>query len=397
MIDAASGPLQWWPRHAPGARPALLGAVFWASVAVTVGVHLTPTPGLVFGPPWVLAALAGTAAGWAVLPWNADGPRRLRAAFLAATVALVTVDGTGASVPVMLLALVNVGLLHRIRVGVAAAAAVLGTLVLAMVVVYDRSVAAAALQGVGIAVAVAFVMAVATAARRARLAQADGARLSAELAAANRGLQQYAARVRELTAAEERTRMARDLHDSIGHHLTVIKVELENAERYRHRDAATAWAEVRQAKTVAVDALHEVRRWVRATRPPLLEVQRGSAALRALARSFDGVGVTVDVSVDGEERPLDAAREVVLFRALQEAMTNALKHSGACLVRARLAFEPGAVSLAVVDDGRGCAGAPPGFGLASLAERVGGVGGAFRSGDAPDGGFAVHLRLPDAA
>lgn len=370
--------------------------MFWASVAATFLVRLLPGPGLVFGLPWTGAVLGLAVALWAVLPWSGGRRRWASAAFLTVAVTLVTIDGSGVSVPVLLLALANVCLLHSTRAGASAAVLVVGALVLGMVVIYDRGITEAAVQGAGIALFVAFVMALVTATRQARRAHADADRLTGELAAANRALHRYADRVRELAAAEERTRMAGDLHDSLGHQLTVIKVELENAERYRHRDAEVAWAEVRQAKTVTAQALHEVRRWVRAMRPPLLEQERGAAALHALARSFDGIGVDVEVSVDGEERPLDEARETVLFRTLQESMTNALRHSGAGLVRARLAFEHDAVSLAVVDDGRGSAGSPRGFGLGSLAERVGGIGGAFHSGDAPGGGFGVHVRLPDA-
>lgn len=368
-------------------RPGLLGVVFWLSLAATLVVHLAPAPQeAIFDLPWVVTAALLTAA-LRLVP-------RADIALVPAAALLAVVDGSGAGLLVLLVALAGVGLRYPARIGVAMALGVVGTLVLAMVLVYDRDTANAAWQAMGITVFVAFVLALAVSTRQAREAHAAADRLSTELAAANQTLREHAEQARELAATEERTRMAGDLHDSLGHRLTVIKVELENAERYRHRDADLAWAEVRQAKTVAADALDEVRSWVRAMRPPPLEGRRGSAALRALAETFDGVGVGVEVSVDGEERPLDAAHEVVLFRGLQEAMTNALRHSGARRVRARLTFEPDGVSLAVVDDGRGSAGEPRGFGLGALAERVTALGGVFDSGDAPGGGFGVRLRLP---
>src|SRR5690606_24873213 len=88
------------------------------------------------------------------------------------------------------------------------------------------------------------------------------------------------ARVRELTVAEERARMAAEMHDSIGHHLTVIKLGLENAERFRDRRPEAAWEEVRQAKELTVAALADARRWVRALRPLPLDGHLGSEALR---------------------------------------------------------------------------------------------------------------------
>ena len=174
----------------------------------------------------------------------------------------------------------------------------------------------------------------------------------------------------------------------------MIKVGLENAERYRTRDPQSACQDVRQAKTLTSDALQEARRWVRAMRPPLLDGRRGSAALRELARSFQGTGLDVDVAVDGEERALDEAREIVLFRVLQESLTNALRHSGGTNVSVRLGFAPSAVRLSVADDGQGSRCEEPGFGLTSLADRVRDVGGTLRAGNASDGGFGVHVELP---
>ena len=131
-------------------------------------------------------------------------------------------------------------------------------------------------------------------------------------------------------------------------------------------------------------------------RPPLLDGRRGSAALRELARSFDGTGLQVDVLVDGDERVLDERRELVLFRVVQEALTNALRHSGGSSVSVRLGFGADAVRLSVADDGRGSV-AESGFGLTSLADRVREVGGALRTGNDTGGGFLIRVDLPEPA
>ncbi|WP_214324344.1 sensor histidine kinase [Nonomuraea sediminis] len=203
-------------------------------------------------------------------------------------------------------------------------------------------------------------------------------------------------RVRELAVAEERARMARDMHDSIGHHLTVIKMGLENAERFRDLRPSDAWDEVRQAKQLTAEAMAEARRWVRALRPLALDGHIGSAALERLAGSFDGTGVQVSFEVEGTERRLDPDAELVLYRTLQEGLTNALRHACASRVHGRLTFDRDKVVLVVGDDGRGSAGGGPGFGLASLDERAKALGGAVHAGNAAGGGFEVRAELPVA-
>ncbi len=378
-------------------RPLLFSLLFCVGVAGPLVVRaLLEVPDWMFGPLWLVPLLVLAAVLWFALPWRGDiGRRWVSAAFLATAVLIAYVDGTGSSMTLMLLGFANLAMVFRPGAGVVAAALLTGILMVSTVHVFHRSVEAALIEGMSIATLSALVLALASAIRRSRQAHEKADRLLTELADAHRELRRQTDRVHELAVAEERTRMARDLHDSVGHHLTVIKVGLENAERYRHRDEEAAWAEVRQAKTLTVDALAEIRRWVRAMRPPSLDGRRGSEALRALAHSFEGTGLTVDVAVEGPERPVDEGREIVLFRVLQESLTNALRHSGAQNVSAKLGFEADAVSMAVVDDGRGGLGAPAGFGLTSLESRVTSVGGRFEAGDDECGGFAVRIRLPE--
>jgi signal transduction histidine kinase len=344
----------------------------------------------------VVATLAANVALWPALPWRHHSGRwAVTAAFVVATCLLTIADGTGTSLFLTLIALANVSLAFGQRAGLITALPISGVLGLGVVFLVHKSVANALYQAFGVLLFAAFVLALTTVVERARDERDRADRLVAELAAAHEELSRYAERVHELAVAEERTRMARELHDSIGHHLTVIKVGLENAERYRTRDPDAAWQDVHQAKTLTADALQEIRRYVRAMRPPQLDGRRGSAALRELARSFQGTGLDVDVAVDGEERALDEAREIVLFRVLQESLTNALRHSGGTSVSVRLGFAPAAVRLSVADDGRGTRTGRRGFGLTSLADRVRDVGGTLRAENAAGGGFGVHVDLPE--
>ncbi len=379
-------------------RPRLVSVLFWGCLAALVVLH-TVVPQPAAGGRWPLAVLlALTAALWPALQWRrGHGRWPATAAFLVLTVLAATVDGSGVSLFLMLIALANVTLAFGLRAGAITAGVLAALQFAAQLLLAHRSPGASAYEAFAIALYGVFVMTMATAVNEARAARDRADLLRGELAEAHQKLQLYADRVHELAVAEERVRMARELHDSVGHHLTVIKVGLENAERWHDRDPEVARQDVRQAKTLTGDALREIRRVVRALRPAQLDGRRGSEALGELARSFQGTGLEVDVAVDGEERSLDETREITLFRALQESLTNALRHSGGHRVAVRLSFVPEAVRLSVTDDGHGAGTAERGFGLTSLADRVRDAGGAMRAGDVDGGGFRVCVDLPEPA
>jgi signal transduction histidine kinase len=230
----------------------------------------------------------------------------------------------------------------------------------------------------------------------ARRRREETEKLLAELEAAHSELERYAERVRELTVAEERARMSREMHDSLGHYLTVINVSLQNAQRFKEKRPEAAWEEVEEARGLTREALSEVRRWVRALKPLALEERAGPEALAALASSFEGTGFDVRFTVEGPERELPGEAELVLYRALQEGLTNALKHSKARRVTASLAFGEESVSLTVADDGEGApkGASEKGFGLATLGERAGALGGVLSAGNSTEGGFALRVELP---
>ncbi|WP_372451241.1 sensor histidine kinase, partial [Nonomuraea rhizosphaerae] len=154
------------------------------------------------------------------------------------------------------------------------------------------------------------------------------------------------------------------------------------------------WDEVRQAKEPTAAALADARRWVRALRPLALDGHLGSAALKRLADSFSGTGVTVTFDVTGTERLLEPDTELVLYRVLQEGLTNALRHAEAESVRGSLAFEKGRVVLVVADDGKGRDQEQgQGFGLSALADRVKRLDGTLTSGNSARG-FELRAVLP---
>jgi signal transduction histidine kinase len=221
--------------------------------------------------------------------------------------------------------------------------------------------------------------------------------LAVAMADVARREQRAAARIGELSAATERNRLARDIHDSLGHHLTAIAVQLEKAEAFRDHDPAVADRAVADARGSARRALEDVRASVAALRTPVV-------LTTALAELVAGAGddlLDVTLRVEGTERTLDQATGTALYRAAQEAVTNARRHGEAGHVSVTLAFDPAAVRLVVRDDGRGFRPADPahgsGFGLLGLRERAALVGGAVAVDSAPGAGTTVVLTVPAAA
>ncbi|GAA1666539.1 hypothetical protein GCM10009830_10230 [Glycomyces endophyticus] len=205
-------------------------------------------------------------------------------------------------------------------------------------------------------------------------------------------LRAYADQVADLSAAAERGRLARDIHDGLGHHLTAISVLLEKAEAYRERDGAVADAAVADARRSAQRALEEVRASVRTMRADA-EPFRLAAALEELAlRSGRGPAVAVDAA--GEERRFGRDALVALYRTAQEGVTNARRHSGAARVEVRLRMDGERARLVVADDGRGFAAGPEGAGLAGMRERLELVGGTLAVESAPGAGTRLTAVVP---
>ncbi|HTJ32294.1 MAG TPA: sensor histidine kinase [Dactylosporangium sp.] len=193
--------------------------------------------------------------------------------------------------------------------------------------------------------------------------------------------------VAALSAAQERNRLARDIHDSLGHHLTAIAVQLEKAEAFHDRDEDAARRAIADARWSARRALEEVRQSVRALRDAPL-------SLADLARHAGDERMRVSVEVDGDEEALDPPVRMAVYRAAQEALTNARRHGTAATVSIVADFRGGGASLVVADDGVGLPQPQrDGFGLQGMRERVRLLGGTVDiAGNDP--GVTVTVRIP---
>ncbi|MFJ8108937.1 sensor histidine kinase [Streptomyces sp. NPDC096132] len=207
-------------------------------------------------------------------------------------------------------------------------------------------------------------------------------------------LEAYAARVAELSAATERNRLARDIHDSLGHHLTAMSVQLEMASDFQSLDPDAARRALNEARRSVRLALGDVRQSVRALRD---ETTRPTLAAALAALAGDGAArPRVTVEVTGDEDGYGAVELTALYRAAQEALTNARRHARASRVTVVVRLAGGAARLEVTDDGRGFApdAAAAGFGLLGMRERVQLVAGSVDVDSRPGAGTRVTVTVP---
>jgi signal transduction histidine kinase len=203
----------------------------------------------------------------------------------------------------------------------------------------------------------------------------------------------------ERTVAEERVRIAHELHDVVSHHLSVISVQANLARYVFESSPDTARTALDTISGTTTEALDELRRLLSVLRPPRqvpeeYRPQPGLADLDALAARVREAGIPVDVSITGEPRTLPPGQQLCAYRVAQEALTNVLKHAGS---PASLVLEYGTSQLVLsVTDSGGRAGTPnpAGHGLVGMRERARMYGGVIEIGPREPAGFAVVLTLP---
>jgi signal transduction histidine kinase len=202
--------------------------------------------------------------------------------------------------------------------------------------------------------------------------------------------------------AEERTRMARELHDVVAHHVSVIGVLAAAARRMMERDPAKANAALTSIEDSSRQAVAEMHRLLGFLRqeddPDEVAPPPNLRQLDVLAAELDQVNFSVEVHVEGEQRVLPTSVEASAYRVVQEALTNTIKHAeGATTAQVRVRYRPEEVEVEIVDDGRGQTAAPPkrvGHGLLGMRERVALHGGQLTAGPRPGGGYTVHATFP---
>jgi signal transduction histidine kinase len=199
--------------------------------------------------------------------------------------------------------------------------------------------------------------------------------------------------------ADERLRIAQELHDVVAHSMGVIAVQAGVGAHVIDTDPAEAKRSLDAISATSRGTLTEIRRLLgvlRADDRAGYQPAPGLADLDRLVADLDAAGLPVSVHVDGGRHDVPPGVDLTAYRIVQEALTNVLKHAGTASATVTVGYEPGAVRLEIVDDGRGVNGRASGggHGLVGMRERVGVYGGTLEAGPVPGGGFRVRAHLP---
>ena len=229
---------------------------------------------------------------------------------------------------------------------------------------------------------------------------AEALRLQMERVAQSKAARQAQQRRQE---SEERLWVARDLHDVVGHNISLINVQASVGLKLLDSEPEAVRVALGAIKAASKEALEELRAMLATLRRDEDAAPRSPAPgldrLTELVELTKAAGLGVEVEVAGEVNRLPTAVQLAAYRILQESLTNVTRHASSARARVRLAFDGMALLVEVADDGkRRLLGRPPatgvGSGIAGMAERAAALGGELKAGPRPDGGFTVRARLP---
>jgi signal transduction histidine kinase len=199
--------------------------------------------------------------------------------------------------------------------------------------------------------------------------------------------------------ADERARIAREMHDSVAHSVSVMVLQAGAAEQVLAASPERARESLMTIQDTGREAIVELRRMLGLLRDPVagasLAPEPGVDRLDALLEQVRAAGLPVELTVEGEPRRLPPGIDRSAYRIVQEGLTNTLKHAGPAHASVRLRYDDRALELEVLDDGRGpCGTSGGGFGLLGMRERAALYGGVLAADARPGGGYALRARLP---
>ena len=226
--------------------------------------------------------------------------------------------------------------------------------------------------------------------------------LFAALEVSHRQLEEYAGQIAELATIKERNRLSRNIHDTLGHYLTIINVQLEKALVFHDKKPEEAIQAVSDAKRLASEALQDVRRSVGALRTTQ-ELPEFTPSLTALVERVQSDTCPVELNMEGDEDSFSKPGLLALYRVVQEGLTNVQRYAGASHIWIDLHFGEQEATLVLRDNGHGFdasswqqvePGRDGGYGLQGLQERLELVGGSLQIESAPDQGTTLRVSLP---
>jgi signal transduction histidine kinase len=221
-------------------------------------------------------------------------------------------------------------------------------------------------------------------------------RMQEQLAFAHEQLREYALQIEDLAAVQERNRIAREIHDSLGHALTSLNVQLQTAVKLWQHDPVEAKPFVDQAQRLGKVAMQEVRQSVHALRADAVEEEPLEKTIATLVKEFcQSTGIQVKTQID-LQAVLPAQMTKTIYRVVQESLTNICKHAEANWVQINLQQMTDRIHLSIRDDGHGFQPQikPSGFGLHGMQERIMALQGSFKVESELGAGCCILVELP---
>jgi len=265
---------------------------------------------------------------------------------------------------------------------------------------FQRSEEPAFILYVTFSMVLLFIFSIAFLIRQERTSKLEAEKLLGELELSHQQLQIYATQVAELATIEERNRLAREIHDSLGHYMTVVNVQLEKAIAFRDTNPAEADQAIKDAKHLASEALNDVRQSVSALRTTPEKFSL-TESLDTLVKHMENDRLTIDLEIGGNENDFSRQSLVTLYRTAQEGLTNIQKHAHATHITIRIKLEDQEASLSIIDNGQGFNPATLNdqrmeshYGLQGIKERLELVRGSFTVESIPNEGTSVLVTVP---
>jgi signal transduction histidine kinase len=227
-------------------------------------------------------------------------------------------------------------------------------------------------------------------------AREQSEQLTTQLEAANAQLGAYGTQVDELATTKERNRLAREIHDNLGHYLTVVNVQIEAAKTVLKKDPERALEAMTKAQELTQKGLTRVRESVASLRESPIGNKPLHEAIRTLIKDSRSTGIVTEYHVLGKPRKTKPQIELAIYRTVQEGLTNVRKHARASRMDITLDYQSAdKIYLEVIDNGVGSATATGGFGLLGIRERVKLIGGDFQISTQPGQGFKLEVTILD--
>lgn len=231
--------------------------------------------------------------------------------------------------------------------------------------------------------------------RRERRSRGRAYALSSKLDEANERLRESYRQAEELAATQERNRIAREIHDTIGHSLTVVNMQIETARALVSSDVDKAAAFLEKAQAVTKKGLADVRASVASLRSSPLDGRTLAETIEDLLETSRSGGLKTRFDLRGEAESLAPTVEGALYRSAQEALTNVRKHAEASEVAVELSYlNPDQVLLSIADDGKGASEVDGGFGIMGIQERIQLLDGEVAFSTSPGEGFRLTVTIP---